>query len=381
MTAPALALQHLINDPADIPPDQVHAGLRRLLDAPAGPARDVALGSVLTGLLLRGPRLDEVEAAVRAALSLDEPTRSVQPAPSGIRIVGYTGSGKKSFKTFNISTCAALVAAAAGACIAKLGSCSASSVTGSLDFMRHVGAYTGMPAKEMISLTVELGFGFFSIEDRIPEFDRRYGGRFRSVHALSLALPALVSPVACDAVVYGLAHPAVETSAALLARLGLPDVTVLGSQVSGGCQVDEVLPVVQVRSCRVVAGIPARGFTAELNARVAPGPCDLAAVAQRPDPQANVAAALRVLAGRERGTARQAVALNAAILLVVSGTVASYDDGVRRAGAALDAGAGLDLLRNFVRVTGGPGDRIRSLLNDSPQPAITREDACLLATS
>jgi anthranilate phosphoribosyltransferase len=381
MIAPAPGLPHLINNPADIPLERIYDGLRHLLYEPYGPARDVALGSVLTGLLLRGPRLDEVEAAVRAALSLDDPTSSMRPAPGGVRFVGYTGSGKKTFKTFNISTCAALVAAAGGAHVAKLGSCSASSVTGSRDFMRHIGAGGDRtPVDEMIDITVRLGFGFFPIEERIPEFDSRYGGRFRAVHALSLALPALVSPVACDAVVYGLAHPAVEASAALLARFGLPDVTVLGSQVPGGGLVDEVLPLAQVRCCRMVGGIPATAPTAGLTAETSAGPWGPDAVAQRPDPRDNVAVAVRVLAGRERGAAQRAVALNAAVLLTVSGVVGDFDQAVRRAGDVLDAGAGLDLLHAFVRATGGSGRRIHTLLRNTAPP-VTREDACLLATN
>ncbi|MGH2604354.1 MAG: hypothetical protein ACRDJ9_33820, partial [Dehalococcoidia bacterium] len=192
----ALALPHQINDPADIPPEDVYDGMLDLLALPASQARDVMLGSVLTGLLLRGPRLDEVEPAIRAALSLDQPDQQQLPEPADAPVIGYTGSGKKAFKTFNISTSAALVAAAGGAHVAKLGSHSASSVTGSRDFMQHIGAECDQtPADEMVEITADLGFGFFPIENRIPEFDHRYGGRFRAVHALSLALPALLSPV------------------------------------------------------------------------------------------------------------------------------------------------------------------------------------------
>ncbi|MET9928009.1 MULTISPECIES: tyrosine-type recombinase/integrase [unclassified Streptomyces] len=215
VTKPLLA--HKINSPADIPPQDVHAGITRILALPEGHTRDVMLGSVLTGLLLRGPRLEEIEAAVQAATSLDRSNWDFHQPPGGMRFVGYTGSGKKTFKTINLSTAAALVAATGGAHVAKLGSRSASSKTGSRDFIDLVGATSDMvPHQEMVDITAETGFGFFSIENRVPEFDRRYGGRFQVVHALSLAFPALLSPVACSAYVYGLSHPAVGASARLL---------------------------------------------------------------------------------------------------------------------------------------------------------------------
>ncbi|NUR03542.1 MAG: tyrosine-type recombinase/integrase [Streptomyces sp.] len=253
VTTPLLA--HKINSPADIPPQGVHDGITRILALPEGHTRDVMLGSVLTGLLLRGPRLEEVEAAVQAATALDRSGWDFHQPPEGVRFVGYTGSGKKTFKTINLSTAAALVAATGGAHVAKLGSRSASSKTGSRDFIDLVGATSDtVPHQEMVDITAETGFGFFSIENRVPEFDRRYGGRFQAVHALSLAFPALLSPVTCPAYVYGLSHPAVGASSRLLSRLGLPDVTVINSSLSRAVQVDELIPGSTVRTCRINAG-------------------------------------------------------------------------------------------------------------------------------
>ncbi|MGW2695299.1 hypothetical protein ACWC3Y_26345 [Streptomyces sp. NPDC001296] len=361
VTTPLLA--HKINSPADIPPQDVHDGITRILALPEGHTRDVMLGSVLTGLLLRGPRLEEVEAAVQAATALDRSSWDFYQPPEGMRYVGYTGSGKKTFKTINLSTVAALVAATGGAHIAKLGSRSASSKTGSRDFIDLVGATSDtVPHQEMVDITAETGFGFFSIENRVPEFDRRYGGRFQAVHALSLAFPALLSPVRCPAYVYGLSHPAVGASARLLSRLSLPDVAVINSGVGQAVQVDELLPGSTVRACRINAGDEDLAFNDEVRKGAASMPQDLSSVTQYEDPQENVAAAIRVLAGRDTSEARNAVALNAALLMVMSEVVPTIQSGIDKALTIIDAGTGLDTLQQFVRLTGGAPHKLNSLL-------------------
>ncbi|WP_181785841.1 hypothetical protein [Streptomyces phytophilus] len=371
MAAAAPLLVQQMNSPADIAPSDVHDGLTSILALPEGRIRDVMLGSVLTGLLLRGPRLDEVEAAICAATALDRPGWDVHQPPAGVRFIGYTGSGKKTFKTINLSTTAALVAATGGAYVAKLGSRSASSETGSRDFIDCVGAASDtLSHREMVDITAQVGFGFFSIEARVPEFDRRYGGRFQAVHALSLGLPALLSPVTCAATVYGLSHPAVGASARLLSRLGLPDVTVINSSTGQTTQVDELLPGSTVRACRISAGVEELAFNDAVRRGAASMPPDLTAVTQHRDPVENAAASIHVLAGRGTGQARYAVALNAALLLAVSGVASTIEDGIDEALSIIDAGAALDTLQQFVKVTGGTPRRLHSLLRPRFAPTL-----------
>lgn len=361
---PIPALVHQVNSSADISPREVHNGLLHVLGLPVGPTRDVMLGSVLTGLLLRGPRPAEVEAAIRAASTLDRESWEYLAPPPGVRLVGYTGSGKKTHKTINLSSAAALVAAAGGAHIAKLGSRSASSKTGSRDFMDLVGARCEtLSAQAMAGIAAECGFGFFSIENQVPEFDRRYGGRFQAVHALSLGFPALLSPVACQSFVYGLSHPAVEVSARLLHRLGLGDVTVVNSSPVPGGQVDELIPGGTIRVCRLTAGREDSEFGhAVAEAASAVVPFEVGSLAQRTDPHANVAAVVGLLAGRAPSAVRHTVALNAAMLMVSARSVPTLRSGLETAHAVLDDGAAVDTLRRFVFLTGGTARSVDALL-------------------
>ena len=365
------SLVHRINSPDDLDPQEVHDGLLHLLALSEGPSRDVMLGSVLTGLLLRGPRPSEVEAAIRAATELDRASWEYLAPPPGMHLVGYTGSGKKTHKTINISSAAALIAAAGGAHIAKLGSRSASSRTGSRDFVDLVGARcTDIPPQTMVDIAGECGFGFFSIEHRVPGFDRRYGNRFQAVHALSLGFPAVLSPVACQGFVYGLAHPAVEVSAQLLHRLGLSDITVVNSSPYEGSQTDEIIPGGTVRACRLKAGCNDAGFDSAVREAADNTPLHgLGYLTQRADPRANVAAVVQLLAGRAPTAAMHTVALNAALLLVTSGAAASLPAALNTALAVLNDGAALTTLRSFVRLTGGSPSTVDELLTLADDPA------------
>ncbi|MFE7093148.1 hypothetical protein [Streptomyces erythrochromogenes] len=367
MTVSIPPLIHKINSRAEIDPHEVHDGILAVLELPAGHTRDVMLGSVLTGLLLRGPRIEEVEAAIRAATRLDRAAWDFHQPPEGLRFVGYTGSGKKTFKTINLSSTAAFVAATGGAHIAKLGSRSASSKTGSRDFIDLVGANAEtVPQREMVGITAECGFGFFSIEHRVPEFDRRYGGRFQAVHALSLAFPALLSPVVCPAYVYGLSHTAVHVSAQLLSRLGLPDATVVNSSDDATLQVDELLPGTTARACRIADGQEDHTLADDVMRAAASMPRHMGCITQHAEPHVNVAAAVRVLAGQDTSPARDAVALNAALLLLTARVVPTFQAGLDTAFNILRNGAGLDTLLRFVRLTGGSPRTLDALLRQVP---------------
>ena len=106
------------------------------------PARDIQMSSILTGLMARGPKKEEIIALLKSVFKLDKfnpEKRQKIKLPSGKILVGAIGSGKKGIKTMNISTPALLTAASLGAYTAKSVSSSTSSLTGSADFLRELG--------------------------------------------------------------------------------------------------------------------------------------------------------------------------------------------------------------------------------------------------
>lgn len=206
-------------------------------------ARDTQLGALLTGLMAKKPTVDEVVALLEVAFSLDGfnpyERRKIE-LPGDEKLISAIGSGKKGHKTMNISTPALLIAAAAGVYSAKPVSSSTSSLTGSADFLREVGVNLDISPTEMEEVIKRTGFGAFCIENLIPRFDSVYGGKFFAPHALSFGLAALVSPIQFDNLIYGLAHPDVETSIQVLQRFGVKNAMVASTTHDGFHYLDEM---------------------------------------------------------------------------------------------------------------------------------------------
>jgi len=185
------------------------------------------LTMLLNGLMIKGPSVHEIKGLINASLSLDRlfeiPKQEIS-LPGGELLVGVASSGKKGFKTINITTPACFIAAASGAYIAKACSRSTSSKTGSTDFLETIGINIKTSLKEKIEILKEKKISFFSIEDTTPIFAQVYGGVFYAPHAMSFALAELSFPVKIDALVYGLSHPNVKLSLEVYKEYGFKEI-------------------------------------------------------------------------------------------------------------------------------------------------------------
>lgn len=126
---------------------------------------------------------------------------------------------------------------------------------------------------------------------------------------------------------------------------------------------DELLPGTSVRASRIRGGREDLSLAGEVAQAATGCPARLSSIAQHRDPRENVAAALHILAGRGDSPAREAVALNAALLLRTARAVPTLAAGLTTARDILNSGAGLDALLNFVRLTGGSPREIDALLH------------------
>lgn len=176
------------------------------------PLRDVVLGSLMTAVMAGGPGADEVVALVHTALAVDTRAAAVTINGRDRPVLMVAGSGKKGLRTFNVSTPAAIVAAAAGAQVVKVGSAATSSVLGSRELVRALGLPERRTVTGVRADLAACGFAFVAIEPQIPILDGLYGGRFYAPNPFSFGLAPLVSPVRGDITVFGLAHPRVECS-------------------------------------------------------------------------------------------------------------------------------------------------------------------------
>jgi len=125
--------------------------------------RNIFLGILLNSCMAKKPTLEEVCGFLKVAFSLDNHNpQKLRTLNFNKRVLGLAGSGKKGIKSFNISSCVAIVAASTGeVCIAKACSKAVSSITGSADFIEAVGANINLDNKKMINIFKKVGLAFF----------------------------------------------------------------------------------------------------------------------------------------------------------------------------------------------------------------------------
>lgn len=302
----------------------------------------------MTTVMASGPAADDVEALLRNALAVDgwEPAEVISGDDRPVLMLA--GSGKKGLRTFNVSTPAALVAAAAGAQVIKVGSTATSSALGSRDLVHALGLREHQTARGVRDDLAASGFAFVAIEPEIPILDGMYGGRFHAPNPFSFGLAPLVSPVRGDAVVFGLSHPRVDVAACVLSRFGFDHVDVLNTRLPGGHYLDEIGTAGELRWCRVRAGKVG-------SVEVEPAECWMAIdspgeLATPHGPEEAIQRTGELLAGGGLDSHRVLVALNAAHLLVLSGLAVSLRQGMDVAEDILRSGAVLARIKSCASV-------------------------------
>jgi len=308
-----------------------------------GEASPVHAASLLTALRVRGETPAEVAGGVRAL------RRAMVPVPASApeTLVDTCGTGGGRLTTFNISTAAAILAAGAGARIAKHGNRSFSSRCGSADVLEALGVKIELPPAAMAEVLDEAGIVFMFAPLLHPAM--RHLGPVRAELGFATImnlLGPLTNPAGARRQVVGVSDPALlELIAGALRELGHERALV----VHGEPGIDELSPlgtteVIELRDgeLRRYQLDAVRDFGWE---RFAPE--GLAGGG----PEENAAVIEAVLAGRGPAVARAAVTLNAGAALYLAGVTESVADGVAEAERALDAGAGTERLQMLREAT------------------------------
>jgi anthranilate phosphoribosyltransferase len=315
-----------------------------------GLVEEAVVAAVLVALRAKGEAGHEVAAAARVMRARAVPV----PVAAPERAVDTCGTGGDGADTLNISTGAALVAAAAGVPVAKHGNRSVSSRCGSADVLEAAGVRLDLEAQELARLHDQVGIAFLFAPRLHPAMRvvlpvRRLLG-VRTVFNL---LGPLTNPAGVRRQVVGVWGAEVQDLvAAALAELGAEHALVVHS-ADGLDELSARAPtrVVEVRSGRVVG-----------EWRVEPSALGV----EDGDPDSlrggdvsfNRARLEAVLGGEERSLATEAVALNAAAALVVGGVAGDLESGLERARAVLrsgTAGERLALLARRSRELAGHG--------------------------
>jgi anthranilate phosphoribosyltransferase len=321
----------------DLSSEEAAAVLREIMEGRVSEAQSAGF---LIALRTKGETVGEV-AGLAAAMR--ELATRVELTSSDVVDTAGTGGGSPSF---NVSTTAALLAASAGATVAKHGNRSATGRCGSADVLEALGARIDLEPGAIAECISDVGFGFMfapmhhqATRHIIPV------RRELAVRTIFNLLGPLTNPAGATRQVIGVSDPAyLETMAGALAQLGSESALIVSAE-DGLDELSVSAPtrVVELRDGRI------ESFTLtpeEAGLERASG----ASLAQG-GPEENAEVTRAVLSGRTDGVERSLVLLNAGAALYVSGVAESIHAGVRAAGEAIDSGASAELLERYVTRT------------------------------
>jgi len=308
-----------------------------------------AKADFLGALAQKGETPDEIAAFARAlrdksiSLPLDAETRARE-------ILDVVGTGGDRFGTFNISTTAAIVCAAAGVTVAKHGNRAVTSQAGSADVLEALGVRIDLTPAEAARSLRERHFAFFFAPAYHPAFKHIAPARKlcaeRGQRTIFNLLGPLLNPARPSAMLVGVPRPEwCEPLAHVLQSLGVRRAMVVCGQVpdpggprkaAGGNFLDEFSTL---GPNTIAEFYQERGFATSV---LMPDqfPLQTASLADLlgGDRRANAEIVRRLLSGGERGPKRDAVLLNAAAALFVAGSAKSLAEGWDLAAETIDSG-------------------------------------------
>jgi anthranilate phosphoribosyltransferase len=306
----------------------------------AGEATPAQIGGFLVALRSKGETADEIAGCAEAMRS-----HVLAVRPKREDLVDTAGTGGDGARTFNISTAAGLLAAAAGAGVAKHGNRAVSSSSGSADVLEALGFRLEQEPERIARSIDELGFGFLFAPSHHPAM--RHAAPVRkelAARTVFNVLGPLTNPAGAGAQVVGVYAPElVPTIAAVLAQLGAHRAFV----VHGAGGVDELSPAGPNVVYEVADGTVRQR---EID------PADFGVPRCRPQdlaggsPQDNAATVREIFAGA-RGPKREAVLLNAGGAIAAGGHADDLREGYCLAAKALDSGAAAGRLEELIAFT------------------------------
>jgi anthranilate phosphoribosyltransferase len=264
------------------------------------------------------------------------------------RMIDTCGTGGDGFDAFNISTAAAVVAAAAGARVAKHGNRAASSRSGSADVLEALGVRVDLPCLRVGVAIQEVGIGFLFAQAAHMAARRAAPARkliaSRTVFNL---LGPLTNPAGAHAQVLGVfSAEVIDLMAATLAELGITRAFV----VHGAGGLDEISLAGETLVAEVREGGIKRYTVAPEDFGVLRAPLE----AMRGGSPAENAAMLQDIFGGQLGPRRDIVVINAAAALVAAGVAGNFMEGAQAAASALSSGAVREKLADLKKFTNAP---------------------------
>jgi anthranilate phosphoribosyltransferase len=333
----AQALQALIEG-HDLPGSALAAFMQQILAGALSPAQTAAL---LVALRSKGESVEEITACAQVLRRLAIPvpvSESVTP-----HLVDIVGTGGDHSRTFNISTAAMFVAAAAGARVSKHGGRSVSSQSGSADVLESLGIAITLSPQAIAQCLNTLGLGFMFAPAHHPAMKQVAPLRKElGVRTLFNLLGPLLNPAQVPHIVMGVfEHKLLVPLAHVLKDLGTHRAWVIHSQDG----MDEIAISAPTWVAQLQEGQVREFILNPLDLGITPAPRSSLEV---DGPQASKNMILAVLnPAQNPGPPREVVCLNAAAALFVSGVYSSIQESLQAAQAAIRSGHALAKLHAF----------------------------------
>ena len=331
----------LLENKLDLPAELVHEIMGEVL---AGRAEPENLKKFLLALKEKGETSEEVGALV------SQMYEHAAPINISARAVDIVGTGGDKSNTINISTMAAIVAAAAGAVVVKHGNRAASSKSGSADLLEALGVAINLDGTLVAQCVGELRIGFCFAPNFHPAM--RHAASVRKelgVPTVFNILGPLANPARPKAAAIGVAN---ERMHLVMAQV-LGDRGVEGFVFRGDDGLDEITLATTTQVLSIGNGEIQSGLIDPADFGISKAPISALVGG---DAKENAEIAMRIFNG-ERGAPRDAVVLNASAAIAAYNGDLDYDlktrlvAGVDAARQAIDSGAAKDLLNRWIKLT------------------------------
>ena len=338
MITPQQAIARLI-DNNELFYDEMTDLMRQIMTGQVPPEQ---LAAILTGLRIKVETVSEITAAAAVMREFATPV----PVKDKANLVDIVGTGGDGAKTFNISSTAMFVAAAAGAKVAKHGGRSVSSSSGAADVMEQMGADLTLSPEQVGQCIDDVGIGFMFAQNHhsamryVAPVRRSLG--FRSIFNI---LGPLTNPASAPNQLLGVFHiDLCGILSRVLQQLGSQHVLV----VHGSDGLDEITITGHTRVAELKDGT-IQEYDISPEQFGLPVYRNLDAI--RVNNSAESLAMMQAVLAGKHGAARDIVLLNAAACLYAGNVVETLADGVAAAIAAIDSGAAQAKQQQFIQTT------------------------------
>ena len=335
----ASTLNQLING-QDLSFAKMQALMRQVM---SGELTHAQMAAILVALRIKGESVDEIAGAASVMRELSTKVATL----ASPHLIDTCGTGGDGIQTFNVSTVSALVAAAAGAKVAKHGGRSVSSSCGSADVLEALGVNVNLTPAQVANAVEEIGIGFMFAPNHHSAMKHAAPVRRElGVRTLFNLLGPLTNPANAKRQIMGVFSPALTAKLAhVLQQLGSEHVLV----VCGADGMDEISFTGDSHVAELKNGQVSE-YT--INPAQFGLPVHQLASIQIDNAEQSKAMILAVLNG-ELGAARDIVLLNAGAAIYVAGLADSLAAGIKQAAQVIDQGLALAKLNALQQYAAG----------------------------